>query len=73
VVPEDMVQGNLFMQSFPHKNRKQLMSVMDKMNKGFVSNGIRLAVQGDALNYLRRDLLSPCYTTDWNNLIKVHS
>lgn len=71
IASENAIQGNLFMQTYKRKERKQLMSVVDSLNRGFVTNGIRLAVQGDAMNYLKRDLLSPCYTTKWEDLIKV--
>jgi hypothetical protein len=47
------------------------MEVIDRLNHGFVTNGIRLAVQGNAMNYLKRDLLSPCYTTQWTDIIQV--
>jgi DNA polymerase V len=71
IVPDNLVQGNLFMQSYKRQERNNLMKVVDSLNRGFVTNGIRLAVQGNAMNYLKRDLLSPCYTTKLSDLIKV--
>jgi DNA polymerase V len=71
IVPEGAVQGNLFMQHYRRRELRGLMEVIDRLNHGFVTNGIRLAVQGNAMNYLKRDLLSPCYTTQWTDIIQV--
>ena len=71
IVADNAIQGNLFVDADKREERKNLMQVVDHLNRGFVTNGLRLAVQGDAMNYLKRDLLSPCYTTKWSDIIKI--
>jgi DNA polymerase V len=71
IVNENEVQGNLFVSPGKRRQRKELMRVVDGLNSGFVKNDIRLAVQGNAMKYLKRDMLSPCYTTKMSDVIKV--
>ena len=71
ITADTAIQGHLFVDGSRREERKNLMKVVDHLNRGFVTNGIRLAVQGNAMNYLKRDLLSPCYTTKWSDIIKI--
>nr|WP_262895212.1 DUF4113 domain-containing protein [Parabacteroides distasonis] len=42
------------------------------MNSGFSRNNLSLAVQGGQRRWkLKQELLSPCYTTKVNDIIKV--
>ncbi|MBK5722862.1 DUF4113 domain-containing protein [Dysgonomonas sp. Marseille-P4677] len=49
------------------------MKVADKLNNGFNTNLLTLAVQGTKNRRweLKRDNLSPCYTTRISDIIKV--
>ncbi len=71
IVPEDEVQGSLFDSQDRNKNRK-LMEAMDKVNRSLGKEIVRLAVQGFEKRYrLKAELLSPCYTTNINHILKV--
>ena len=71
IVPENQIQTNLFDETKREKEN-ELMKIMDKINSKFGRNGITLAIQGVEEEWrLRREKLSPCYTTKWNDLITV--
>ncbi|MES2546522.1 MAG: DUF4113 domain-containing protein [Pseudomonadota bacterium] len=45
------------------------METIDKINLKFPNNNIKLASEGIKKSWsMRRDLKSPNYTTDWNDL-----
>ncbi|MDD4555709.1 MAG: Y-family DNA polymerase [Alphaproteobacteria bacterium] len=71
VVSESTVQQNLF----DVKNRRKaenLMKVIDKINDDYRYGVVKLAVQGVEENWkLRRENLSPNYTTKLSEIIKV--
>ncbi|MFV0626189.1 MAG: Y-family DNA polymerase [Alphaproteobacteria bacterium] len=71
VVPESAVQQNLF----DAKNRKKsekLMQMVDKINNEYHSGVVKLAVQGFVGEWLlKRENLSPNYTTKLADIIKV--
>lgn len=71
-----VMQGSLFDTSPPERNlkRERLMGVLDKANSkwGRGTMGIGSAgVKGDRDWTMQRGMLSPCYTTDWNQLREV--
>ncbi|WP_018615722.1 Y-family DNA polymerase [Segetibacter koreensis] len=70
LVPADQVQGSLFATK---KNKgKMLMETMDKVNRALGKEIVRLAVQGFEKRYrLKAEHLSPCYTTNINDILKV--
>lgn len=71
LVPENEVQGSLYDSAKLERNKK-IMNTMDKVNKVFGKESVRMAVQGFEKNYrLRADHLSPCYTTNINDILKI--
>ena len=70
IIPEAAVQANLF--SSPAPKGKLLMQTMDKVNKALGRDIVRVAVQGfEKRHRLKAEHLSPSYTTDINQVIKV--
>lgn len=70
ITPESEKQFNLFEDEHP-KHRK-LMNVMDQMN--FKYGVKKLKIGSQALNKtwkMRQDLLSPNYTTKWNDILTI--
>lgn len=50
------------------------MEVVDQLNNGFTRNTLSLAVQGaNRKCKLKQGLLSPCYTTNLLDIIKIKS
>ncbi len=71
LVPEGNVQYSIFDQSQIKKNNT-VMAAMDKVNRIMGREAVRMATQGFEKRYkLRADHLSPKYTTDFNELLKV--
>ena len=72
IIPTNHVQCDIF----DNKNRKKskaIMSTMDLINKKMGRDSIRYAAQGYHSNLkLRQQSLSPCYTTRWNDLLKIY-
>ncbi|MFW6310472.1 MAG: Y-family DNA polymerase [Prolixibacteraceae bacterium] len=64
-------QGNLFDRTDREKQQK-LLTAIDKVNKEFGRDTVKLAVQGDGKNWkLRQEKLSGRYTTRWDEIIEV--
>lgn len=71
IVPETAVQGFLFDAKNRLKSAK-LMATIDQINGIYQSRQVRLAVEGVGMQgKLRQELLSPNYTTDFNDLLVV--
>jgi DNA polymerase V len=72
IVPEDRVQSSLF-DKVDREKHSEIMKAMDRINARFGQSTIKVAVQGigDLKWKLRQAKLSPCYTTRWNDIIKV--
>ncbi len=71
LVPENSIQADIFELADLDKN-KRVMAAMDKVNSSMGKETIRMATQGFAKTYrLRADHLSPKYTTDINQILKV--
>jgi DNA polymerase V len=71
LVPENQVQASIFDEGNRAKNGL-IMAAMDKVNKSLGKEIVRFAVQGFEKKYkLRADHLSPRYTTDINQILKV--
>jgi DNA polymerase V len=48
------------------------MKAMDAINRRFGRDTVKLGSSGIRLKWsLRREMLSPCYSTDWNDLVRV--
>ena len=71
IVSEDQVQTSLFDKAKGGRD-KLIMAAMDKINRSLGKEIVRMAVQGFEKKYkLRADHLSPCYTTNINQILKV--
>lgn len=70
LVPERVFQSSLF--SPANTKGKTMMDTMDKLNRSFGNEIVRTASQGFERRYkLKADFLSPCYTTDIKQILKV--
>ncbi|MFT3994835.1 MAG: Y-family DNA polymerase [Dysgonomonas sp.] len=71
IVPDSGIQTNLF-DNVDREKHTRLMKVVDNLNSGFTSNVLNLAIQGQHKKWnLKRELLSPCYTTKVSDLIQI--
>ncbi|WP_026899430.1 Y-family DNA polymerase [Daejeonella oryzae] len=71
IIPENEVQLNLF-STFDGTRQNQVSELMDKLNKHYGSGTLRLATEGYKKAWaMRREHLSPSYTTRWNDILKV--
>ncbi|PWS32227.1 Y-family DNA polymerase [Pedobacter paludis] len=70
LIPESEIQMNVFT---GHSTKKDKISkALDELNKYYGAGTVRIASEGIKQKWsLRRDFLSPHYTTDWNDIIKV--
>ena len=72
IVPESVVQGNIFDQTNRVKC-KALMQSFDTVNTRFGKDLIRYAAQGYGKKWkLKSEKVSPCYTTDINEVPVVN-
>ena len=71
IVPETEVQQSLFDQE-DRKRDARLMNTLDKVNTRFGKDLVRFAIQGYARQWrLKQERLSPCYTTDINQVLTI--
>ncbi len=71
IAPDNGIQMALFDQIDREKHTK-IMHVVDSLNKGYTRNVLNLAVQGTNKKWsLKRELLSPCYTTKLSDVIEL--
>lgn len=72
LIPDNAIQSNLF-DNVDREKHAQIMKVMDNLNSGFNKNVLSLAIQGTQKREwkLKQEMLSPCYTTRINDVIKV--
>jgi DNA polymerase V len=69
LVPEQLMQADLFT---PTLNNTKLMNSLDSINKVFGKGTIRLASEQQAKSWeMKRDFLSPRYTTRWSDIPKI--
>lgn len=69
LVPEAGQQLDIFGYSSDNVRSQLLMKTMDEINKKFPNNKFKLASEGNKKAWImNRDLKSPNYTTDWNDL-----
>ncbi len=72
-VPADQVQLSLFYSEQDKEKRKNLYKSVDFINQSMGRNKIQLLGQGIAKKWtLKQENLSPCYTTRWADLLRVH-
>jgi DNA polymerase V len=71
LIPENEVQLNLF-QGYEGKRKNQVSALIDKLNNHYGRGTLRLAVEGFEKKWsMRRQFLSPPYTTNWDSIIHV--
>ncbi|HEX5024575.1 MAG TPA: Y-family DNA polymerase [Agriterribacter sp.] len=71
LVPEDVVQGSMFETADLARNKK-VMAALDGVNGALGKETVRMAVQGFKKRYkLKAERLSPRYTTDFNQVLKI--
>ncbi|HJV18614.1 MAG TPA: Y-family DNA polymerase [Sediminibacterium sp.] len=72
IVPDSSVQGNLFTDPKPGKNR-MLMSTIDNVNFSMRNDVVKFAASGTTRNWkMRQELRSPRYTTRWEEICIVN-
>jgi DNA polymerase V len=72
LVPEDQVQLNLWHHEEKHEN-KDLMKVIDQMNRKLGKDKIKYAVQGNEKKWkMRQEKLSQKYTTKWDEILTIN-
>ncbi len=72
LIPEQEAQLHLFTEWNRPKNNS-LSKLMDKLNQYYGSGTIRLASEGfRKLWAMKRENVSPNYTTEWKDIIKVN-
>lgn len=70
-VPENTVQLSLF-DNVDRDKRREINSVVDKINRKMGRNKVKLAVQGTSRKWkLKQEKLSPCYTTRFADILEV--
>ena len=72
IIPEEQRQTDLFNPGNPKMDL--LMKTFDKINREYGKNIIKVASQGNGQRWkLKRERLSPCYTTRWEDLLTVNN
>lgn len=72
IVPEEQVQQSLFDNISENKKDSKIMKSLDTLNKRFGKDLVRFASQGYERKWkLRQMRLSPCYTTNINQVLTV--
>lgn len=68
---ENYIQTSIFSTADREKLNK-LSQISDSLNSKYGRDKLKLAVQGSSKDWhLKHEKLSPCYTTRWNDLLKV--
>lgn len=71
IVPEDRIQGSLF-DRVDREKQAVVMRKIDEINAKYGRDTLKVAAQGSGEKWkLRQEKLSPCYTTRWEDIIKV--
>lgn len=68
-VPDDIEQLSLFSNKDPRHD--SLMGALDKINKRYGKNTVRLSVQEKRMWKMKQEKLSPQYTTDLRDIITI--
>ncbi|MDC2984477.1 Y-family DNA polymerase [Candidatus Marinimicrobia bacterium] len=72
IVPENEVQMNLFQKFSNHPKRNNLFRKIDKINRTMGRDTVRILSQGFPKKWkLKQENLSPCYTTRWDDLLRI--
>lgn len=77
VILTKLIQSNEVQQSLFHPRREKdekISKSIDKINQAFGTDTIRYAVQGQNESWsIKREKLSPSYTTNWNEFLSVET
>jgi DNA polymerase V len=69
IVPEGEIQLNFFNPHYPHERNARLMENIDRLNTRWGRNFVGFAATGVRRPWrMRRALLSPNFTTNWNEI-----
>ena len=72
IIPQSRVQLNIFDIDQKRARRKNLNSAVDFINQAMGRSTIRIGSQGINRKWqLKQERLSPCYTTKWDDLLKI--
>jgi DNA polymerase V len=72
LIPEREVQLNLF-SGYDGKRKNEVSELMDKLNGHYGKGTVILAAEGFEKEWkMRRNFLSPGYTTEWDAIVKVN-
>lgn len=71
LTPENSIQGNIF-ETIKIEKSSLLMNTIDKINQTMGRSKLFFASQGLKRSWeMKHELRSPCFTTNWNDLVKV--
>jgi len=74
IVPRDSVQLSLLASEYPHERNRVLMDMVDRINARWGDDAVGYAACGVNRDWrMRRELLSPRYTTQWSEIPVVLS
>jgi len=69
IVPQDRIQTNLLVPDYPHEKNRTLMKMVDHINARWGPDTVRFAAEGMEKEWhMRRNLLSPRFTTQWSEI-----
>ena len=72
IIPQSRVQLNIFDIDQKRARRKNLNSAVDFINQAMGRSTIHIGSQGINRKWqLKQERLSPCYTTKWDDLLKI--
>lgn len=70
LTPASAMQCDLFDTVHDHEKSNRLMQAMDSVNRKMGKAALRLASEGQTQHWrMKQECKSPCYTTDWRQLI----
>ena len=72
IVPENQVQLHLFNDFSKDIKIRKLLQSVDLINQKMGRNTVRFLAQGlSERQKLKQENLSPCYTTRWDDILKI--
>ena len=73
IVPDNQVQLNLFNDIKDDLKSRELFKSIDSINKKMGRNTVKFLAQGiSKRKKLKQENLSPCYTTRWEDILKIN-
>jgi DNA polymerase V len=72
IIPEEEAPLDLFEIPYPEDRRAQIMHCIERINRKWGPEAITFSAAGIKQEWqMRREMLSPRYTTSWNELLRV--